>query len=624
MKKILTGLLSYTIIACLICLVIGMFAFPMPVLNPRDIFAYRWNNGLLFVMTILPSIVGTGLLLGGSIYFGKIPASPAKRFSPPIVDAFKIVIVLTVCLTFAITIVHEVFVPVAEQKKVAFEEKPGLINEYKTLAQEYLLKSIKKSEYSNLATFYAKKIIELDPKNEEAKDLIKRAELAGAIKSDSGKKDSRNEQLKVTPESGLSNSIELVDSTEINKIHNASVLDLVNESESLFYSGDYLGSHYYAQMAIRIADTKDVNLSKARELANRSWNILSDAQVEPLTEENKFFRRKVEGYTKLMAGDFLSSYYKYQTLANTKINYARDADVQRYLNIARYELTQEYFFIDETTDKDTFESAENVYFSLHHDDGTYEVFYIKGITDINETGNMVRYLREVHIYFFDQYGDFVKSMVVPYAKMLAIDVETVSEEQKTALGIKSEWKTIPYLLLCSVDRDKEDVRITPIYTSDNGEKVDGVNQLLLSMPYDDFGIISQCTNGIHKMNFWNMQKMKRTADAYGYSNEIIMQTALSSIYYAFMIMFLLLFACVVAWNYRLHGERLFKFAWVFILPFVNLILYGLIGFCEFSMKLLNYILMGIAGIKFALYLGLAYYIIAIVVMCVIFLARKGD
>ena len=159
MKKILTGLLSYTIIACLICLVIGMFAFPMPVLNPRDIFAYRWNNGLLFVMTILPSIVGTGLLLGGSIYFGKIPASPAKRFSPPIVDAFKIVIVLTVCLTFAITIVHEVFVPVAEQKKVAFEEKPGLINEYKTLAQEYLLKSIKKSEYSNLATFYAKKIM---------------------------------------------------------------------------------------------------------------------------------------------------------------------------------------------------------------------------------------------------------------------------------------------------------------------------------------------------------------------------------------------------------------------------------------------------------------------------------
>ena len=147
MKKILTGLLSYTIIACLICLVIGMFAFPMPVLNPRDIFAYRWNNGLLFVMTILPSIVGTGLLLGGSIYFGKIPASPAKRFSPPIVDAFKIVIVLTVCLTFAITIVHEVFVPVAEQKKVAFEEKPGLINEYKTLAQEYLLKSIKKSAY---------------------------------------------------------------------------------------------------------------------------------------------------------------------------------------------------------------------------------------------------------------------------------------------------------------------------------------------------------------------------------------------------------------------------------------------------------------------------------------------
>lgn len=622
MKKILTGLLSYAIIALIICLVVGMFIFPMPVLNARDALPYRWNNGLLFAMNVCPSIIITGLLLGGSIYFGKVPASPTKRFSPPMVDAFKIIIVLSVCLTFVITMVHEVFVPVAEQKKVAFEEKPGLIIEYKNLAQEYLVKSIKNSEYSNLANFYAKKILELDPKNEEAKELVKRAELAGAIKTNNDR--SSESRLKVTPDSGLSSNVEIVDPTEINKIHNASVLELVTESESLLERGDYLGAHYYAQMAVRIADTKDVNLSKAKELANRSWNILSDAQVEPLTEENKFFRRKVEGYTKLMAGDYLSSYYIYQTLANTKINYARDADVKRYLNIARYELTQEYFFIDETTDKDTFESAENVYFSLHHDDGTYEIFYIKGITDINETGNMIRYLREVHIYSFDQYGDFVKSMVVPYAKMLAVDVATVSEEQKTALGIKSEWKTVPYLLLCSVDRDREDVRILPIYTTDKGERADGANQILLSMPYDDFGIISQCTNGVQKMNFWNMYKMKRTADAYGYSNEIIMQTALSSVYYSFMIMFLLLFTSIIAWNYRLHGERMFKFVWVFILPFVNLIIYGVVGFCEFSMKLLNYILMGIAGINFALYLGLAYYIISVVIMCVIFLARKGD
>lgn len=623
MKKILTGLISYAVIIFLICLVVGMFAFPMPVLNARDVMPFRWNNGLLFALTVLPSSVITGFLLGGSIYFGKVPASPKRRFTPEVVGAFKIVMIITVLLTFVLTMVHEVFVPVLERRKIFLEEKPAMIVQYKNLSQNYLVKSVKNSEYSNLATFYAKKILELDPKNEEAKDLINRAELAGAIKTKNEKK-GQNDSLSITPDSGLSTSVEIVDPSEINKIHSSSVLDLVTESEKLFNEADYLGSHYYAQMAVRVADPKDVNLAKAKELANRSWNVLSDAQKEPLTEENRFFRRKVEGYTKLMAGDYISAYYIYQTLANTSINYERDADVKRYLNIARYELTQEYFFIDETNDKDTFESAENVYFSLHHDDGTYEIFFIKGITDINETGNMVRYLREVHIYSFDQYGDFVKSMVVPYAKMLAIDVATVSEEQKASLGIQDKWKIVPYLLLCSVDRDREDVRITPAYTTDKGERVEGANQLLLSMPYDDFGIISQCTDGVQKMNFWNMYKMKRAADAYGYSNEIILETALASVYYPFMIMFLLLFTCVMGWNYRLHEDRIFKFKWVFILPFVNLIFYGIVGFFEFSLKLMNYILMGIAGIRFALYLGLAFYIVSIVIMCIVFLARKGD
>lgn len=624
MKKILTSLISYFVFAFIVCLVIGMFAYPLPVLNDGDVLGYRWNNGLLVAMQVLPSVVITGLLLGGSIYFGKVQASPSKRFSPAIVGAFKVVILVTVVLTFVLTMVHEVVFPVLEQRKVNYKEKPALIAQYKNLSQEYLGKSVKNSEYAKLATFYAKKILELDSKNEVAKDLVKRAELAGAIITAKRKGLDSDNQLKVTPESGLTNSIEYIDSAEINKIHKATVLDLVTEAEKLFDNGDYLGAHYYAQKAIKISDSKDINLSKAKDLANRSWIILSEAQAETLTEENEFFRRKVEGYTKLMAGDYISSYYIYQSLANTNINYERDADVKRYLNLARYELTQEYFFIDETTDKDTFETAENVYFSLRHNDGSYEVFFIKGITDINETGNMVRYLREVHMYFFDAYGDFVKSMVVPYAKMLAVDVENISAQQKNVLGIKDKWKTVPYLLLCSVDRDNEDVRITPVYTSDAGERLEGANQFLMAMPYDDFEIVSQCTNGIQKMNFWNMHKMKLSADAYGYSNEIIVQTALASVYYPFMIMIILLFTCIIAWNYRLRTDGLFKFSWVFILPLINLVFYVVVGFCEFSLKLMNYILMGLVGVRFALYLGLAYYILGIVIVSVMFLARKGD
>lgn len=625
MKKILTGLLSYSIIAFIACTLMGMFGISVPDLIPQDVMKYRWNNGFLVSMVALPSICITGLLLGCAVHFGDVRAPYKIRFSSAIVSAFKTVMIVCVGLTLILSLAHDVFVPNMELRKVEMEQKPELIRQYLVLSRNYLSKSFKNYEYANLANFYAKRVQELDPKNEEAKELVRRSELSAADKANQQKEKNTSQSEKYNePSLGLSTVAETVDLTEINKIHSSSVYELLLQAEKMFEERDYLGAHYYAQMAVKVADLKDVNLDRARDLANKAWNVLSEAQAEVLTEENKFFRRKVEGYTKLMAGDYLSAYYIFQTLANTKINYARDTDVKRYLNLSRYQLTQEYFFIDETTDKDTFESAENVYFSLHHGNGAYDIFYIKGITDVKQTGNMVRYLREVHIYSFDQYGDFEKSMVVPYAKMLSVSIDAISEEKIKELRINPEWESIPYLLLCSVDRDREDIRVYPVYSDKNGEKTEGSNQILLSMPYDDFGVISKCTNGISKLNMWSLNKMKRSADSYGYSNELIVQSMLRSVFYPFVIMFLLLLAAVVAWNYRLTNNNLFKFVWVFTLPFVNIILYGVVGYFDFSIKLMNFIFIGVAGVKGALFLGLAFYMLGVILMSVIFLARKGD
>lgn len=625
MKKILTGLISYCLIASIACIFIGAFAFGMPLISPSDVFAYRLNSGLLFMLTVLPSTAITGFLLGCAVSFGDVKAPANTRFSNALLGCFKSVLIIGVAVTFALSMVHDVFLPVLKQRKVEFEEKPAMIEQYLNLSQNYLLKSIKNKEYANLSNFYSKKVLELDPKNEKAKDLVKRSEIAGAVKENKETiKAPKKSSVYVTPEGGLTSKEEQVELTEILKMHSSSVYELLQESERLFALEDYLGSHYYAQLAVKIADGKDANFAKAKEMANRSWNILSEAQVESLTEENLFFRKKVEGYTKLMNGDYLSSYYIFQTLANKKIEYERDSDVKRYLNIARYELMQDYFFIDETADKDSFEGAENVYFSLHHKNGTYDIFFIKGITDINETGNMVRYLREVHIYSFDSYGDFAKSMTVPYAKMVAIDVNSLSEEQKKNLGVDDKWKIIPYLQLCSVDRDIEGVKVVPTYLRENGERVDGSNQMLLAMPYDDFGIISNCTSGVQQMNFWSMNKMKLSADSYGYSNEIILESVMLSIFYPFVILFLMILTATIGWNYRLQSTKLFKFVWVFSLPLVHIIIYGAVGFFEFAIKLMNFIFMGIAGINFALYLGMLFYVIVIVFISFMFISRKGD
>ncbi|MBP5403302.1 MAG: hypothetical protein J6Y36_09110 [Treponema sp.] len=621
MKKIFNILLVYTILSGLACFLIGAFVFKIPFVSASDVFSYKINNGLLLMLEVLPSSVITGFLVACAVYFGTVEVSAYARFSNQLAACLKDVIIIAVFATFGLSMAHDVFAPALELRKAGYEQKPVLIKQYMELAQNNLLKSIKDPDAANYAVFYAKKVLEIDPKNESAIELSKRAEFARASKL---KKKKNGDKEFVPIGSGINGNPEKIDTSEIDKMYSSSVLELIQESQKLFDQKDYLGSHYYAQMAVKMADEKDINLPVAKNYANRAWNIISQARAEEETEENRFFKTKVKGYTELNAGNYMEAYYIYQSLHNQKDEYAKDPDVKRYLNKARDELTKNYFFNDETEDANSFESAENVYFSLHYHDGTYDIFFIRGISDVGTKGKLVRYLRELHIFSFDAGGNLIKSGIVPYAKMLAIDASSLSDVQIKNLGIDAKWKTVPYLQLCSVDRDEENSKVSPVYMDKKGEKVPGPEHMFFSMPYDDFTVLSQCSNGIQKINFWSMSKMKLSAANYGYSEEIILQNILRSVFYPFMIFILLVLCASIGWNYRLESKNLFKFIWVFIIPLFNVVMYGAVGFMEFLIRIFNFIFMGLAGTLFALYLGIAFYVVWIIVVCFIFLSRKGD
>ena len=623
MKKIFVNLFIYTFLASLASFLIGAFVFKVPVLNLSDVMHYRFNNGFLFMFEVMPSAVITGFLVGCAVSFGGVEASAYARFSNSLVTCFRDVIIIVVFATFGLSFCHDVFIPALQQKKVEYEQKPVTIRNYMQLVKNYMEKADEKQEYASLAFFYSKKILELDPSNKEAAALCKDAELKAASHFKNGS--SSKKSSAITSDLSLTGELEPIDYTEIDKMHSSSVHELVVEADKLLKNRDYLGAHYYAQMAIKIADERDIDLSEAKSIAGEAWNILSQTIAEEPTEENLVFRKKVDGYTKLNSGDYLGAYYIFQSLNTKKIEYERDPDVKRYLNDSRDKLSKEFFFIDETVDKDAFESANNVYFALKHKDHSYDIFFLKGITDINNTGKLVRYLRELHIYSFDKLGNFVKAASVPYAKMLAVDIkDTFSEKEIEEYGFDAKWKTVPRLLLCSVDRNVEGIKNQPVYVDKNHEIAEGPNQMILSMPYNDFTVLSQCTDGKHKMNFWTMSRMKLSASDYGYSDEIILQTVLLSVFYPFMIFIVLMLCASIGWNYRLIQGTMFKFIWIFIIPLFNVIMYGAIGFMEFLVKLLNFIFMGIAGTTFALYLGIAYYLFWVFVVGFLFLSRKGD
>lgn len=625
MKKIFTNLCIYTVILGIIAFFLGFFGLEMAPVMPGAQIIYRARNGLGALFTLLPSIMFTGFLLGTSIYFGTVKNPSKIRFSHTVISCFKAVMVIAIMITVVLTLVHDILLPQNRIQKIEMTQRPRLLKEYLNLSEEYLEKAKTKPAQARMSEFYAKKALEIDRKNVRAAQLIRLAEIAGAqVIVDDHVLTSIEQNHANGIQPGVMDDNSPIDTSEIFRMKSSSVLDLINEGERLFEAGDYLGAHYYAQSAVQIADGKDINLATAKDLAARAWNVLSNSQEEKPTEANLFFRQKFKGYQALTSGNFLSAYYIFQGLNNQKLEYARDPDVIRYLNISRWQLTQEYFFTDETDDKDSFESAKNVYFSIKHSDGSYDIIFINGITDINNTGNLVRYLRGLFIFSFNSSGSFLQSVYTPYAKMLAVSASEISPEKLNELHVNPEWTTIPYVMLHSLDRNREEVHVMPVYLDKDKNAFTGPNQALLSMPYTDFDIIVKCSGNTKTMNLWNIGKLKAAADYYGYSQEIILQSVMTSIFYPFILLILLVFIAVLGWNYRLKEGTVFKFTWLFIILIFNIMFYPVVLFCEYSIKLLNYIFIGVAGQVMAIPLGCACYTIALLLVSILFLSRKGD
>ena len=81
-------------------------------------------------------------------------------------------------------------------------------------------------------------------------------------------------------------------------------------------------------------------------------------------------------------------------------------------------------------------------------------------------------------------------------------------------------------------------------------------------------------------------------------------------------------ACM-AWNYRLKDAQLFKFKWIFIMPVITLILYFVLACGMYACKMLNYALVIMLGAG-AVYVSVALLVLALLIVCFIFVSRTAD
>jgi hypothetical protein len=644
MKRVILVIILYTAILFGACVGISFLYGNLPLLLDNAIKSYTFFRGLYWFLTILPAVLISGFMIGCAIQWRSNTDDSREKFSPAMVGRYKKVLGISIVITCLLTFSAEIFLPGVENHQTVAEENPALLAKYITLGKTSLDEG-----HDMLAWQYAEQAYAIYPNKPEVAALYKKA------------KDAKD--LSLAAAASNPQTVEKVDTPIKTKNNGYTILEMIEKSKQAASEKKWIDAHYWATLAVTACNGTNTNLSAAQEAANNAWNELNNPVPYDNTAENTFFAKKKEGYKELAKGNDLKAYYLFSELSDSSSEYSSDPDVETYLAIAKERVESQYFFIDETTEVKKIESTRNIYFSLMHNDGSFDVIYVRGIATLNQAGNVVRYLDGLTMVSFDSHGKFVKSMSVPFAKMLEQQASVFTDEQKAALGIPKDTKTLPFIQLQSVDRTTEGIVSRPQYsytltdlpnaiaeriadetwfaakkkqmqqarangTYKNGASVPEIVHheemtLLLPMPYEDFDLLNDASNGAERMSFLSLIKFVPKSVTYGFAQEVFSQNLVRRGAYPLFLLILLVFAASFAWNYRVGEHDVFKFKWLFLFPVFTAVVYLMLDCCQYLFTLLNYVFVGTCG-PFALIVAFVVYVLVFFFVSLHFMARRSS
>ncbi len=606
MKKTSIIVLVYAVFAFAICLLISFLMKNVPILLPGEEKSYVICRGFLFFCKFFPSLVFSSFLIGCAISYGKDAEKAKIKYSPLIMAHFRRTMIASIVIVLVVSMITEVFIPFFEQRQSKARLKPILFSEFMTLSEDYFAK-----QQMNLAFEYSYNALLLNPKDQRAIYINDHA--AAELNSLKMVLDRPEEPKFVF--------------TPVKETSGETITSLLRKAKAAAEKENWFDAHYYAYLAVQVGGEKDINFEDANRLASEAWNHLFDPTVIKETDEQILFRKKREAYKTLIRGDNIEAYYQFLEIAAISDVAARDPDVSKFLEIAKDRVENQCFFVEEVENLRRFESYNNIYFAVPHDDGSKDVVYIRGITPVKNSGRTIQYLRGFTLFSYSKEGRFERSIFVPYAKMLSEKASMFDEGAKHYFGIKDEYKNVPYLMLESIAKNDRTGRIAPVYEydADYVKKNEPFlnNYFVLGLPMKDFNLLCDAMAGSIKMNLISLIKFLPKTREYGYSYEVYNSDFLLRITYPLIVLICCIFMACMAWNYRLRDSQLFKFKWIFLIPAITIILYFVLECGLYVCRILNYALVVMLGAG-AVYVSVSILVLIFVIVCFDFVSRTAD
>ena len=609
MKKIF-GILSIFIgIGLIVSFVMGFLSDVPSTVPQSSVVVYKIMTSLQNFGRYIPGVAITGFVVSCSVHFGRNSEGSTERFSKAMMDRFKVVMIVSISVAFLLTICTEVLVLVTANKKASIINRPKIVNDYINVGNKLF-----DNGYYERAMNYADAALKLSPNEKNALNLRDRADV------EINRARTSNIRFKLYESVEEAEKVDrvVIDAEQINEVYK-----LYEKAQTAYDKKEWFNAHYYSELGIKLATSKDPNLEELKKLSTAAWNNLTEYHNLAKTEGQLLFEKKYQGYLALVQKDDLKAYYIFRELYQSSREMQSDPDVVFYLQIAENRINERSFFVDETFELKSFESANDVYFAYEYADGSQDVIYFKGMTTVASTGNSIQYLRALTIVSVTRTGEIFRTMTVPYAKVLPVSVKTLTPTTKALMGIDDRIDCVPYIMLKSVGRDSPDIHNEPLYTYQNGEIATTPEYLLLSIPYDNFLLLEKSTATPESMSLPSLIRLVHMAEKYGFCPEVYGQAMMNRMFYPLWILILFVLLAGFGWNNRIDANQYFKFSWAFaFIPFIfiSLLSYNMI---MFLFRLINYVLLGGLGISGGMITGLVLYVIVLICSSVFFVSRHS-
>ena len=574
-----------------------------------SVFLYKFMTGLQNFGKYIPVLAITGFVVSCSVNFGRNAEGSTERFSKAMMERFKTVMMVSISIAFFLTVCSEVLGLLTTNKKTSIVNRPKIVNDYINVGNKLF-----DNGYYERAMNYADAALKLSPNERRAVDLRDRSDV------EINRARTSNIRFKLYESVEKAEKVDrvVIDAQQINEVYK-----LYEKAESAFNKKEWFNAHYYSELGIKLATPKDPNLEELKKLSTAAWNNLTEYHDLAKTEGQLIFEKKYQGYLALVQKDDLKAYYIFRELYQSSRDMQSDPDVVFYLHIAENRINERSFFVDETFELKSFESANDVYFAYEYADGSRDVIYFKGMTTVASTGDSIQYLRALTIISVNRNGEIFRTMTVPYAKVLPVSVKTLTPNTKALMGIDDNIDCVPYIMLKSVGRDSPDIHNEPLYTYQNGETASTPEYLLLSIPYDNFLLLEKSTSTPESMSLPALIKLVRMAAKYGFCPEVYGQALMNRLFYPLWILVIFILLAGFGWNNRIDANQYFKFSWAF--AFIPFILISMLfnKMVMFLLRLINYVLLGGLGISGGMIAGFVLYVVMLICASVIFVSRHS-